>query len=313
MTTLYAPGCEDLQLTQCTRQSALKAAQQSLLHCYHQYYAPDRTDDSSPAQSLGTLTHCLTLEPGEFSSRYVVAPVASMASLEGTGLLIDFYSAVLDDLFLDVPEFLGGKLADRKAHIAVLGSAITGAGLLIVTEKERSAAGAMHASLWSIPGIAAILSHPLCRTEQTIIHRDSETDLPCRATLDIMVPPCREFPTGIILDLKTTQNAEFHAFRKSIEVYNYHWQADFYTRGFTAIYGTTPPYGWAAVESTEPYGAAFFECEEEFLTIARKEYLPYLKSISRAMETGVWPGYPKEPQKIGPSKWLVRKNEGEAI
>lgn len=313
MRILYAPGCEDLQLEQCTRQSALKAAQQSLLHCWHQYYSPNRTNDSSPAQALGTLTHCLTLEPGEFASRYIVAPTASRTSTDGCDALIEFYTATCEDRFLETPEFLGGKLADKRSYISALEALLTGAGFSLVSQSDLDAATQMHANLWKIPGIAAVLSHPLCQTEVTILWRDPETGLSCRVTLDIMVPPCPAFPCGIILDLKTTKDASFDAFRRDIEKYNYHWQADYYRRGFTALYGTVPPYGWAAVENTEPYLAAFYECEEDFMTIARREYLPLLVAISRAMETGVWPGYPIEPQKMGPSKWLARKHNMEGM
>lgn len=313
MRIIRAPGCERLQPEECTRQSEFKAAKLSLAHCWHQYYGPGKSDASSKSQELGTLTHCLTLEPGEFEARYVVAPTASRASTDGVNALIQWCQERLEDVFAEWPDppLEMRTIADRKSYLAILEELVTASGIVITTEAELEKARAMKAAIGKIPGAMAILTHPLAQFETTLLWRDWDTNCPCRATLDCMVPPCREFPQGIILDLKTTKCAALETFHRDIEQLCYHWQGDHYRRGFSAVFGTLPPYGWIAVENTAPHCAAYYGADEEILAIARREYLPLLVAITEARASGVWPGYPTECQLIGPSRWLARKHEGE--
>ena len=305
--TIHAPGTEGILPDLCVRQSQLKVlAQSSLRHVWHQYLSPDRREESTRQQELGTLTHALTLEPEKFNDAFRVAPDVSLATIAGAQTLLAWLTEQAIDLFLPVSAPAGPKLAELKASIEAL-QTLLAPHCTIVTEGALADARRMHAELWGYPQIARILAHPLLRTETRIIFRDS--GIPCQSTLDLHIPPCAEYPSGLIADLKSARSAHRATFLKQTEQLCYHWQADFYRRAFEAYYGTTPPYVWVVVENTAPFCANLIACGETLCEYARIEYYPHLQTLAGALASGDWPGYEYNASPAPPSQWMARRHE----
>lgn len=300
-TALYAPGCEDIDPARAIRQSGLKLAETSLYHCWREQYASSRVERRSEALELGTLKHCLVLEPAEFERRYRVEPKATRSSLDGLAALIEFYGA-LCDWSGDTPAGLG----PRREVLTQLESAVP-ADIRIVDVAMLEKAHAVQRAVLSKPRAAALFRMPGILTEQQLVWRDPETDAPCQGTLDILIPPCDALPYGAIIDLKSTRDASARGFIggkhaapaqawrwSQVAKLRMHWQASFYSIGVMQVFETMHPplYGWIAVEdpaTQETVG--LYEAAPWMLELGRREYLPYMDTIQEALATGVWPGY----------------------
>lgn len=306
--TIHAPGCEDLTPDQCVRQSQMKLlASSSLAHVWAQYLDPARKPESTRQQELGTLLHALTLEPARFEEAFRVAPDANLTTLAGAQSLLAWLTEQAQDLLLPVPAPLGAKLPELRASTAQL-QELLAPHCTIATAGDIADARRMHANLWAFPQIARILAHPGIQTETRLIWRDS-SGVPCQATLDLFIAPCQEYPSGLIVDLKSARSAQRSAFLKQAEQLCYHWQADHYRRGFNAVYGVTPPYIWVVVENAAPFAANLIPCGDELCDYARIEYFLHLQALSAALASGSFPGYAYDPTPATPSRWMTLRHE----
>ena len=68
----------------------------------------------------------------------------------------------------------------------------------------------------------------------------------------------------LVLDLKTTQEATYDAFQRSIIKWDYSTQAQHYKRGFEHLYPDHEvSFIWVPVEKSPPYGCQIFQASEE--------------------------------------------------
>lgn len=309
MTVIHAPGCEHLRLETCIRQSALKRlAESSPRHVQAEYYS-GTTPESSEAQAKGTLLHTLVLEPGEYASRHRVRPNAARNTLDGCKALIEWYAEQLEEFMLPVPPLTGTGVKPMQAWFDLAHAALS-KEVTVTTQADLDDAQRMHAAVWSLEDAVAVLSHPGLQTEVTILWIDADTGAHCRATLDMFIAPCREWPQGLIVDLKTSRTAHPVGFGYQLEQLKYHWQADFYRRAFHAMFDHWPPYKWLVVENSGPvFGACLYECSEEYYPCARAEYEPLLTTLSDALTSGKWPGYPVPVVPLSPSRRMILRHE----
>lgn len=253
--------------------SGLKLMSRSPAH----YYAWVR-DERAPVversgQLEGTLAHCLILEPGEYPFRYAVGPEVSRATREWK----TFEAA-------------------HPLHTCIKPS-------------QAAAAQAQAASVRQHPEVAKLLSRG--EPEVSAFWTDSETRVSCQCRPDWVYPV--DGKGVILLDVKTCGDAGVWEFSRQIARKHYHWQAAWYTDGYS-IAAQTPVLGFVfvTVESEWPYAASAFMLDEESLDIARKEIRPLVKLYQECDASNQWPGYPPIIEQIELPRWYAERVETAA-
>lgn len=216
------------------------------------------------AMRMGTLVHTAVLEPH-----------------------------LLDDLMI-APKFDRRTSAGKAAYEAFM---IESEGKELVTQDEldklRDITRAVHAH----PGAAKALAQ-LVEVETSIFWTDPETGIECRCRPDGVLS------SGVIVDLKTTRGAAMEDFQKSVAQYRYHVQSAFYSDGYAAAYGATPPgFVFIAVETEPPYLVACYVASAAMIARGRSDYQTDLRTYAWCIENDEWPGLAPEPVYIDLPRW----------
>lgn len=122
---------------------------------------------------------------------------------------------------------------------------------------------------------------------------------------------------GILVDLKSTEDASEEAFAKSVQKYRYHVQHPWYFDGMTAAHDAGHfPEGWArprafvfvVVEKSEPYAVAVYKLGFEDVEIGRSQARDNLDTLAECRRTDTWPGYSDKITTLSLPDWYLRKN-----
>jgi hypothetical protein len=306
--TIFAPGCESIPIELCVRQSHLKHATP-----YHAWQAC-KDDSSSPAQQLGTLVHRYVLEGGR---DILVMPNASLNTLAGVQTHIE---ALYRHLMPLTPSpSLPVRMGDLRRLYNELYNELEPS--LVASESDDREAQAIANAIQQHPTAGELLTDFALETEVQLVWIDAETGAYCQGTLDGLIRPgsSERFPDGLIVDLKTAQDASPERFagipdsfsRSAINRYGYHWQADHYSRGFEACFGSSPTYLIVAAETTDPSpdAVAVYEVPPWQRELARREYLERLRHFGHAFKSRRFPGYPSGIQTPPIPRWASKGDE----
>lgn len=306
-------------------------AQSSPLHLYHlRNAANDNQRQPTPAQRIGTMFHALLLEPELFDETHCLPCVVPDDAL----VTSDDIKAALKDAGEKVsgtkPELVerlkavrpDAKIADEIKH----SYAVANAGRTIMTPEEWHQLSNMR---------DAVNAHPVARrllpvdghAELSVYWTDEQTGELCRCRPDFWRRD------GILVDLKTTEDASPEAFAKSLANWRYHVQHPFYVDGVTAalrqaseenlraVFGDEVPqppkaFVFLAVEKTacvvdgKAKGVAVYVLDhaDELLDdepgavgsveLGRALYRRDLAVYAECKRTGMWPGYSERIQQI---------------
>lgn len=110
---------------------------------------------------------------------------------------------------------------------------------------------------------------------------------------------------GVLVDLKTTQDASVKGFAKSIHTYNYHRQGAFYSD----IYNLQPScwstdFIFVAVENKPPFAVKCHSVSPQYFELGREKYLRALDVYRECKQRDVWPGYPNGVHIHEPPAWM---------
>lgn len=214
----------------------------------------------------------------------------------------------------------GSKAFDlgHAAHRLVLG---VGPELVLIPAAEwrsdavkaqvaevRTAGGVpLKAADWdAVHGMAgALQAHPFASKllsggvpERTLIWRDDETGVMCRAKVDWLAPD------GIV-DYKTCDKASPEHLRKAVHNYGYHIQAAFYLRGFRAVLPVEVPFfAFVAQEKDPPYLVTVFQLTQDALDYGDRQCADALQIYRDCSEANEWPGYTADIEDIGLPPWV---------
>lgn len=109
----------------------------------------------------------------------------------------------------------------------------------------------------------------------------------------------------LLADLKTTDDASFRAFQRSVGNFKYHRQAAFYCDVITQITGETyDTFTIIAVEKSPPYAVQVFVLDEASIEKGREEYRRGLAVYRECLLTNKWPSYPIEAVPMSIPSWL---------
>lgn len=230
-----------------------------------------QTDEQTEAMLIGSVFHCLGLEPDEFGSRY------------------------------HVMENSGNSAAARKERTDALGE-----GLQVLTRSQHEAAAVLIPGLRGHKTIALFLDHPTARKEASIFWEE-EIDgitVPCKARLDLFVTPGQH---SLILDLKSVNSAALTNPSKMLLDRGYHRQGWWYMRALFQAGLNPSGFYLGAVEKSPPYEAALIEVEAAAIEQGGRECLKALTDYAACTRAGHWPGYSDEVIKADLPDWFYRK------
>jgi hypothetical protein len=259
--------------------SGLREFARSPLHYWSKYRAPGRQrKDPTPLMKIGTAWHCAVFEPLVFARTYVEVP-------EG----IDKRSKAGKELFAEIEQ----------------------AGREPLTQDGMTQIKAMAMASMNSPVMQVILSQPNGVGEASFFWTDPATGVRCKIRPDYHVPPCTMFPTGLILDGKTIDDASAEAFGRSAWNAEHFLQAALYCEGFMACMGTTEPpvFAWLVQERDAPYACAIYSAAADLVEYGMREVEKLRWRIAECEQTGKWPGYPTLVQPLALPVWAQKQVE----
>jgi exodeoxyribonuclease VIII len=220
------------------------------------------------AQLFGTAVHAATLEPDTFDDRYGVLPPGNGRTKA-------------------VKEAREKWVADNP-------------GVIPITAEDGLAAAHMAYNVRKHCRLRHLFDGG--QPEVVMQWTDPITGLACKGRADLWHPRL-----GIILDLKTTQDASPGEFGKSAGRMGYYRQAAFYVDGMYAALGLIerPKFVLAAIEKTPPFGVMVYALDEKAMAAGRDSYLAALDIARHCTDTDTWPAYPPDVQVLTLPAWAA--------
>ena len=220
--------------------------------------------ERTEAMRIGTLSHTAILEPHEMAN-WLIEPIADGRTKEGKQIKAEF--------------------AERAK------------GRDVVTQRDMEMLAGIKAAVWAHPAAGKALGM-LQEVETSLFWTDEETGIDCRCRPDGVLD------NGLLIDVKTTQDARPDEFAKSIANFRYHVQAAFYSDGYEKIYGVKPTgFMFIVVEKHAPYQVACYVASEAMTIRGRAEYQKDLATYKKCLAENSWPGIATEPTIIDLPKW----------
>lgn len=152
----------------------------------------------------------------------------------------------------------------------------------------------------------AVMNHPAAwklfnghQAEQSVFWEEDGLMLKCRP--DAWKP-------GVLVDLKTTRDANPNEFGKTAHEFGYHQSAAHYIDGVKAATGEELPFHFVLVEKTAPYLVSVVELDVEAVNIGRQLNDRAKRIYRECVESGTWPGYPAADL-ISLPMWAIYKAE----
>ena len=105
----------------------------------------------------------------------------------------------------------------------------------------------------------------------------------------------------IMVDLKTTKDADWKAFQKSIANFRYHVQAAYYMDNAKQL--GADDFIFIAQEKDPPYAVAVYQLEETDIKKGREEYEVNLHQLKQCRKNNSWPGYGNMVMSISLPGW----------
>lgn len=257
--------------------SQLKEMLRSAAHFKVNCLAPDEDDENDDKGAdvkkqngdmlLGTLVHCLFLEPDVFDSEFVVS------------------------------QKFDRRTKDGKAEAAAFEAA--NVGKMIIDQDMLDAAKGMVETLTQHP-VYQVMQNNYGMAEASIFFQDPISDLHLRVRPDWHIPPCTNFPNGLIIDLKTTEDARPEAFSRTCANFGYDLSAAMYQKGFQEYYKTEdkPPFYLLAVERKKPFNTLCYTAGDLFLAVGNARFRRATTALSECLLINEWDGYTQENLEI---------------
>lgn len=111
---------------------------------------------------------------------------------------------------------------------------------------------------------------------------------------------------GLIVDIKTTEDASPEGFARSSEKYRYYVQTAFYRQGIEAVTGMkVEGFVFIAVEKSPPYAVACYLADQDMIAAGDYEVNRCLNIYKNCLEKDEWPGYPQELIPLSRPRWAA--------
>lgn len=255
--------------------SGLDYVARSPAHYYAAYLDPHRVrEEATPAMILGTCYHYASLEPAKFKAKVIGAPVGDRRTKEG-----------------------------KKAYAEFLA---LHPGKIILPQEDYDTVRRMRDVLHAHPAARVLITGGV--TERSFYWKDADTGVLCKCRPDYARRD------GVLVDLKSAEDARPDAFARSSWNYRYYVQAPWYMDGVghaaswdgTAEFARPEVFAFIVQEKSPPYSVMVYEATRQFLDTGRMEYTRNLTTYAACLREGYWPAYPEEILPIDLPSWAVR-------
>lgn len=224
---------------------------------------------TTPARRIGILSHLAVFEPDAFDATTIVAPVVNKRTNAGKEILAQFEQANAGKDMVSQDEF------DLVRSIA---DAVRAHPLI----KEHLEVGFAEVSVWA---------------------REPETQVLCKGRLDWLTGD------GLILDLKTTEDAGQDAFARNVVKLKYDLQAAHYTRLLADAGRAASDFLFIAAEKSPPFGVAVYKLYPEDIEQALSERRVLLHRFAECLNSDSWPGYDEPPMSLSLPGWSRKRSQ----
>jgi exodeoxyribonuclease VIII len=194
--------------------------------------------------------------------------------------------------------------------------------LQVLTIEQWEQLHAMRDAVMAHPAARALLTGAPGVAERSVYWRDPVTGLLCRCRPDFWRQD------GIVVDVKTTEDASAEGFARSIANYRYHVQHPFYLDGINTMreqYKPSDPFSiprpqpakafvFLAVEKSArvvdgvAMGVGVYVLDNDSVELGRIEYRQDLERIAACTRAGVWPGYSEKIAPIALPMWKLAQS-----
>lgn len=206
----------------------------------------------TPAMQLGSLLHCMVLEPESLESRYVVRP-------DG----------------IDRRTKAGKEQWERFEA--------TANGKTIVTADDINLASAMRDGIMRNPHARAALEADGI-SEASLRWQCQETGCPLKCRLD------RLHHSGLVVDVKTTDDVSPDGWSRTLHKFSYHCQAALYTEGIHQAFGESVPFLFISVSKRPPHETCCYLLRTNALECGRQQNLRTLQELAGRRARNDWTG-----------------------
>lgn len=231
-------------------------------------WAESKDEADTPAKVFGKAYHCAVLEPEVFAATYAKPPVNPPRDLRHLR-----NAKTPSDSTLESIAWWDSYAAEN-------------AGKIILTQDQFELIEEMLASLKANPLVNKLLFQDEGDNEVTMRWTDPETGVQCKARPDRWLRKLK-----VMLDLKSSDDLDELAFRRSIEKYGYHIQHAHYCAGAQVCGEPLDEYLLIAQEKEAPYLPRIFRVgaasEERGFELRAKG----LKTLQQCIAANKWPGY----------------------
>ena len=182
--------------------------------------------------------------------------------------------------FVVLPEGIDRRTkAGREAYDSFLQE---NAGREIITAADAEIVGRIAAAVHGNRDAAELLKGT--KREETMFWTD-ENGILCKARADALRP-------GLIVDLKTTTDAETDNFTREALRYGYDIQCAHYLDGYAHTVSSSPPvWYFIAVEKAEPYAVNILRADGGFIDHGIEHRQQLLELLISCRESGNYPDY----------------------
>jgi len=140
-------------------------------------------------------------------------------------------------------------------------------------------------------------------TEIAMFWKDPLTNVSCKAKADLIRN------NGVMVDLKTTEDASPEGFMRSVAKYRYHVQAASYSGGYRQITGEhSRGFIFVAQEKSPPYVVSCYQLPEHWMLDGEVAYNKNLDTYVECMNTQKWPGYNDGIVMLEPKPWMLAED-----
>ncbi|WHP06953.1 PD-(D/E)XK nuclease-like domain-containing protein [Acinetobacter corruptisaponis] len=256
--------------------SQLKDLLRSAAHFYSNNILKEVERETKAAMNFGTLAHTLFLEPEQFENEFVVAPKFERRTKAGKEEALAWEQANQGKILVDAEQVEAAKR------------------IVINLQKLSS-----YADMQNNYGMA----------EASIFFTDPVFDLPLRIRPDWHIAPCKTFPNGLILDLKTTTDARAHAFSKKCSDFGYDLSASMYREGFQQYYQTEqkPDFILLVAESSIPFNVKQYKASHLFLSVGDTRYNKAKELLAESLLINEWDGYSLEMEDLFLPSYMTKQ------